>query len=171
LGIGWWPRSGGGTDALFSALRSCQRRLAHLKDLELLDSFGTPRDRERGGSGQPRWVLGRLGLDFHAAEREERMTPPAKAKAYTARLSRRPSLSHLLGVNGFFTALLGHARRDPDLRLVQWWSERTIASWFPFVCPDGLGLWHAGDDVAFFSTTPAPKTTAGSSTSWAATST
>src|SRR5690606_16780441 len=52
--------------ALFGALRSCQRRLAHLKELELLDNFGTPRDRERGGSGQPRWVLGRLGLDFHA---------------------------------------------------------------------------------------------------------
>jgi hypothetical protein len=107
-------------EALFGALRSCQRRLAQLKELGLLASFTLPRQRERGGSGQTRWVLGRLGLDFHAARREQRMTAPLKAKAYVARLARRPSLNHLLGVNTLFCALLGQDRRHRDRWLEVW---------------------------------------------------
>jgi hypothetical protein len=42
-------------------------------------------------------------------------------------------------------------RPDPDLRLGQWWSERTVASWFPCVHPDGLGLRNDyGDEITFF---------------------
>lgn len=138
--------------ALFGALRSCQRRLAHLKGLELLDSFSPPRQRDRGGSGQTRWVLGRLGLDFHAAATDERMTPPLKAKAYAARIGRRPSLRHLLGVNSLFCTLLAQARRDPALSLRVWWGEHTAQKQLSsHVYPDGLGRWREhGREVCFF---------------------
>jgi hypothetical protein len=138
-------------EALFGALRSCQRRLAQLKELGLLASWSPPRQRERGGSGQTRWVLGRLGLDFHAARRDQRMTAPLKAKVYVALLARRPSLNHLLGVNTRFCALLGQGRRHRDRWLEVWWDERSAARNFSWVHPDGVGLWHEHDrEVAFF---------------------
>ncbi|HEY7224677.1 MAG TPA: replication-relaxation family protein [Micromonosporaceae bacterium] len=136
--------------ALFGALRACQRRLAHLRGLELVDRFTLPRPRS-GGSVQGHWALGRLGLDWHAAAREE---PPATARAARLRLARlahRPTLAHLLGVNSFFTALMGVARNRPDTALVRWWSEPTATRLFTAVFPDGHGLWHEnGRTVGFF---------------------
>lgn len=75
-----------------------------------------------------------------------------------------PRLGHLLGVNGFFTALAGHARHHPDHvlgpdgvgGLTSWVSERRFADTFFLtnaagVHPDGYGCWEAhGRAVRFF---------------------
>jgi hypothetical protein len=37
-------------------------------------------------------------------------------------LTARSSLSHLLGVNQFFTDLAAHARTHPGARLERWWN-------------------------------------------------
>ena len=63
-----------------------------------------------------------------------------------------PRLAHLLGVNGFFTALVREARHsDGVCRLVEWRSERSFAvRWGDLVRPDGYGRWSEdGVEVDF----------------------
>ncbi|MHB8456845.1 MAG: replication-relaxation family protein, partial [Acidimicrobiales bacterium] len=63
-----------------------------------------------------------------------------------------PRLAHLLGVNGFFTALTREARHsDGRCRLAEWRSERDFAArWGDLVRPDGYGRWHEdGAEVRF----------------------
>jgi len=51
-------------------------------------------------------------------------------------------LAHLVGCNGFFTALLRAARTWPGCALEQWWSKRRCArEWGEVVRPDGYGTW------------------------------
>jgi hypothetical protein len=58
-------------------------------------------------------------------------------------LSRQ--LSHLLGVNGIFTALAAAARHHPPADLTTWWPERQCAkTWAPYIRPDGFGHWREG---------------------------
>jgi protein involved in plasmid replication-relaxation len=138
------------TQALFGSPRACQQRLARLRRLELADRFTPPRS-PHGGSVQAHWTLGRLGLDLHAAARGDPTTTPRAAKTRVARLAERPSLPHLLGVNGFFSALLGRARQHTSTTLTRWWSEPVSSHMFPGVFPDGHGLWReAGATVGFF---------------------
>jgi len=59
-------------------------------------------------------------------------------------------LQHLLGVNGFFTDLMAHARTHRDTDLQRWWSESETARRFVGVHPDGHGLWRDGDRVVGF---------------------
>ena len=57
-------------------------------------------------------------------------------------LAASQRLAHLVGVNGFFTALLRSARTRPGCRLEEWWSERRCArEWGEVVRPDGYGVW------------------------------
>jgi hypothetical protein len=138
------------TQALFGSLRACQQRLARLHSLELVDRFTLPRP-PTGGSVEWHWTLGRLGLDLHAAARQEPITTPRAAKTRVARLAERPSLAHLLGVNGFFTALLARARTRPGAGLTRWWPESVASQTFHAVFPDGHGIWREdGRTVGFF---------------------
>jgi hypothetical protein len=60
-------------------------------------------------------------------------------------LSRQ--LGHLLGVNGFFTALVAAARNHPAAELATWWPERQCAkTWAPYIRPDGFGRWREGGE-------------------------
>jgi hypothetical protein len=63
-------------------------------------------------------------------------------------------LAHVVGVNGFFTALAAYARqqRTEGARLATWWSERRSADrWGRIVRPDGYGRWEEhGREVDFF---------------------
>jgi len=69
-------------------------------------------------------------------------------------LAHSQRLAHTVGVNGFFTSLLGHARHRPPgrARLTAWLSERRCADqWGRIVRPDGYGRWQeAGREVDFF---------------------
>jgi hypothetical protein len=136
--------------ALFSSLRMCQHRLRQLDALELVDRFGRPRSRRHGGSRPAHWTLGRLGLDLHAAAEGAAFTSARVARQTVAALAESPRLEHLLGVNGFFTDLLAHARTDPDAALVRWWSEREATRRFAGVFPDGHGLWRRGGRLVGF---------------------
>jgi hypothetical protein len=129
----------------------CQHRLHQLHSLELLDRFAPPRNRRQGGSGPTHWTLGRLGFDLHAAGLRGTFTSTGAARQRLAHLAESPTLHHLLGVNGFFTDLLAHARTHPHTRLQRWWSEPEAARRFVGIHPDGHGLWR--DDarvVGFF---------------------
>jgi hypothetical protein len=54
-------------------------------------------------------------------------------------------LAHLVGCNGFFTALMHQARIRGDAELVEWWSERRCAAaWGKAVIPDGYAIWVEG---------------------------
>jgi hypothetical protein len=70
-----------------------------------------------------------------------------------------PKLRHQLGVNDFFVALAGYARRrgwphvnQPDgIGLVTWWSETQATSPYASVRPDGYGRWaENGRLVGFY---------------------
>jgi hypothetical protein len=60
-------------------------------------------------------------------------------------------LAHLVGTNGFFTALLRAARTSACCELSEWWSERRCArEWGEVVRPDGYGVWtEAGATLPF----------------------
>jgi hypothetical protein len=136
--------------ALFSSSRMAQHRLHQLHSLELLDRFAPPRNRRLGGSGPTRWTLGRLGFDLHAAGQRGTFTSARAARQRLAHLAESPTLAHLLGVNSFFTDLIGHARTHPGSRLQRWWSEPETARRFVGVHPDGHGLWRDGDHLVGF---------------------
>jgi hypothetical protein len=135
---------------LFSSSRAAQDRLRQLHSLELLDRFIPPRNRRLGGSQPTRWTLGRLGFDLHAAGARGAFTTVRTARQRLAYLAESPTLAHLLGVNGFFTGLLAHARTHPDAHLQRWWSETEAARRFAGVHPDGHGLWREGDQLVGF---------------------
>ena len=60
-------------------------------------------------------------------------------------LAKSEHLGHLVGVNGFFTALVRSARQRTDATLATWWSERRCAAaWGEVVRPDGYGVWAEG---------------------------
>ena len=64
----------------------------------------------------------------------------ARALAHDLASSQR--LAHVVGTNGFFTALLRSARTRPGCALTEWWSERRCArEWGEVVRPDGYAVW------------------------------
>ncbi len=65
-------------------------------------------------------------------------------------IGKSQRLRHLVGVNGFFSALAAESRRE-DCDLSLWWSERHCATQFDRIAqPDGLGVWEeAGNRVVF----------------------
>jgi hypothetical protein len=133
---------------LFTALRTCQIRLAALRRLGLLERFRFARD---GGGSQPwHWTLGHAGALLQAAATGR---PPPTAHAHADQLLRRsasPTLGHLVTTNEFFVGLAHHARTHPGTRLDRWWSEPQAAARFPGIHPDGHGLWtRNGTTVGF----------------------
>lgn len=72
------------------------------------------------------------------------------ARQRLAYLAESPTLVHLLGVNGFFTDLMAHARTHSDTRLQRWWSEPETARRFVGIQPDGHGLWRDGNRLVGF---------------------
>ena len=125
----------------FDNTNTAQHRLTTLYKLRLLERF-QPLDH-RYASLPYHYVLDELGAMVVAAERGE---DPDKShwradKALAIGKSQR--LRHLVGVNGFFSALVAESRRRDDCDLSLWWSERHCASQFDrIVNPDGLGRWE-----------------------------
>jgi hypothetical protein len=97
------------------------------------------------------YVLDQLGAIVVAAEQDH---DPDKAhwqyeKALAIGRSQR--LAHVVGTNGFFSALMAEGRRRDDRALSLWWSERYCGSNFNEIArPDGLGVWEGrGAQVTF----------------------
>ena len=133
----------------FDHTNTAQHRLTTLYNLRLLDRF-QPLDH-RYASLPYHYVLDELGAMVAAAQWGE---DPEKSrwradKALAIGKSQR--LGHLVGVNGFFSALVAESRRREDCDLSLWWSERHCTSQFDRIAqPDGLGVWEeAGNRVVF----------------------
>lgn len=150
--------------ALFPSLDFCQRRLRTLYRLRLVARFRP--QRADGGSYPYHYVIDQLGAEVVAASRDERPPRRDHARVERRRWTSTRSLSHRLGVNGFFTDLAGHARTHPDTGLIEWLPEMVcqragtftsrqdpglVRAYQPRVRPDGYGRWvDGGVGVPFF---------------------
>jgi hypothetical protein len=167
----WLAEHGGLTSfqfaqALFPSLDYAQERLHKLVGLRVLERFRP--NRFGGGSFPYHYVLGQLGLEVVSAQRGEHLQRGYRDRARRRRwqLTNRANLPHMVGVNGFFTALAGQARTHPGCELARWWSARQCQQMGAFATddadvaeriytpksrPDGHGLWvQAGSRVSFF---------------------
>jgi hypothetical protein len=130
-------------DLGFPAVRKAQERLSILFQLEVVDRF---RVRSWSGSGPFHFVLGPAGAAVIAAERGVTISDLGWRRDVGAALATSSQLSHLVGCNGFFTALLRAARECPDAELAQWWSaRRCAAAWGEVVRPDAYAVWVEGE--------------------------
>jgi hypothetical protein len=150
--------------ALFPSLDYAQERLRTLTRLGVVDRFRP--NRPDGGSYPYHYVLAQLGVEVVAAQRGGELPRRDQAKRRRWHLTNRANLPHLLGTNGFFAALGGHARTHPDTMLVRWWpagrcqgmgafaeagDDVHVRTYTPTVRPDGHGIWVDGDqEVPFF---------------------
>jgi hypothetical protein len=134
--------------------------------LRLVERFRS--NRYGGGSFPYHYVLAQLGLEVISAQRGEPLLRGDRDRARRRRwqLTNRANLPHLVGVNGFFTGLAGHARTHPGCELARWWSERQCRQMGAFASedadvaerlytptsrPDGHGIWiEHGTQAAFF---------------------
>jgi len=133
----------------FVGLDTAQRRLVRLYRLGVLDRF---RWRVAVGSINWHYTLGPIGSQLVAAGRGVDAPRPAEMRRRTMRLAGSPRLDHLLGCNGFFTALTARARQQPGTALAEWWSERRCAEHYgQIVRPDAYGAWvEDGRRAEFF---------------------
>jgi len=131
----------------FGSTTRAQHRLQELHELGVLWRFRFP--RAAGGSYPWHYALGYTGARLIAAQKAVRPPRPAEHQQHFERLVESPKLRHQLGVNDFFVALAGHARRQdwgrpnqPDgSGLVTWWSETQTTTPYASVHPDGYGQW------------------------------
>jgi hypothetical protein len=136
-------------DLAFPSRNAAEHRLAVLHQLGVLDRF---RPHHSPGSAPYHYVLGPLGAALLAAEQDQEPSQLGYRRDRTLALAHSQRLAHLLGVNGFFTALARTARQHPDAELEGWWPEqRCAAQWGRLVRPDGYGRWREHDRrVDFF---------------------
>ena len=136
-------------EMFFDNINTAQHRLTTLYQLRLVERF-QPLDR-RYVSQPYNYVLDQLGAMVVAAEadKDPDQTHWQYEKALAIGSSQR--LAHLVGTNGFFSALLAEGRRRDDRALSLWWSERFCASNFNEIArPDGLGVWEEGGALVTF---------------------
>ncbi len=126
-------------DVGFTGERRARMRLGELYALDILDRF---RPATWATPAPYHWTLGPLGAALLAAESGLDGSLPAWRRTLAHDLAHSQRLTHLVGVNGFFTALLRSARTRPGCSLSEWWSERRCAhEWGAVVRPDGYGIW------------------------------
>jgi hypothetical protein len=127
-------------DLAFPSRNAAEHRLAALHQLGVVDRF---RPHRSPGSAPYHYVLGPLGAALLAAEHDEDPSQLGYRRDRALALAHSQRLGHLLGVNGFFAALVRAARQHPDADLEVWWPEqRCAARWGGLVRPDGYGRWR-----------------------------
>ena len=130
-------------DVGFTGERRARMRLAELHALDLLDRF---RPQVWGNPSPFHWTLGPLGAALVVAEAGLEPSALSWRRTLAHELAASQRLGHLVGVNGFFCALLRSARTRPGCSLDEWWSERRCArEWGEVVRPDGYGIWTEAD--------------------------
>jgi hypothetical protein len=136
------------TDVGFTGGRRARMRLAELYALEVLDRF---RPRTGGNPVPLHWVLGPLGAALVAAEHGIDPADLDWRRGLVHDLAASQRLTHLVGLNGFFTALIRSSRARSGCALTEWWSERRCAhEWGEVVRPDGYGVWIDNDTTLPF---------------------
>jgi hypothetical protein len=128
-------------DLAFPSRNAAEHRLAVLHQLGVVDRF---RPRHTPGSAPYHYVLGGLGAALLAAQTDQDPAGLGYRRDRALALAHSQRLAHLLGVNGFFTALARAARQQQgEAALEVWWSEqRCAAQWGQVVHPDGYGRWR-----------------------------
>ena len=126
-------------DVGFTGERRARTRLSELYALDVLERF---RPRTAANLASYHWVLGPLGAALVAVEAGVDVAELDWRRGLVHDLAASQRLAHLVGVNGFFTALLRTARTRSGCRLEEWWSERRCGrEWGEVVRPDGYGVW------------------------------
>jgi len=126
-------------DVGFTGERRARTRLSELCALDVLERF---RPRTGANLAPFHWVLGPLGVALVAAEAGVDVAELDWRHGLVHDLAASQRLAHLVGVNGFFTALLRSARTRSGCQLADWWSERRCGrEWGEVVRPDGYGVW------------------------------
>jgi len=129
-------------DIGFDSVRKAQERLRVLFHLEVVDRF---QPRSWSGSGPLHFVLGPAGASVIAAERQTTVTQLSWHRDAATSLATSSQLGHLVGTNGFFTALARSARERSGAELAEWWPQRRCAAaWGDAVRPDAYGIWVEG---------------------------
>jgi hypothetical protein len=130
-------------DVGFTGERRARMRLGELYALDILDRF---RPQAWGNPAPFHWTLGPLGAALVAAEAGVDRSALSWRRSLAHDLAASQRLAHLVGLNGFFCALLRSARTRPGCWLDEWWSERRCAAeWGEVVRPDGYGIWTEAD--------------------------
>ena len=138
------------TDLAFPGTDTAEHRLVILHRLGVVDRF---RPHRRHGSAPYHYVLGPAGAAVLAAERGVTVKQLGWRRDRLLGLAASQQLAHLVGVNGFFSALARAARQQPGTALVTWWpAQRCAARWGTLVHPDAYGRWREQDlgEVDFF---------------------
>jgi hypothetical protein len=131
------------TDVAFTGARRTRTRLVELATLDIVDRF---RPQTWSTPAAFHWVLGTLGTALIAAEHGVEIAELDWRAGLVHDLAVSQRLNHLVGINGFFTALLRTTRTRPGTDLEEWWSERRCArEWGEVVRPDGYGVWAETD--------------------------
>ncbi len=138
-------------DLAFGSLNVAQHRLVALARLGVLERF-RPVWPHGGGSAPWHYVLGPAGAAVLAAEQATTPAQLGYRRDRVLAIAHSQRRAHQVGVNGFFAALAGRARRHPDAELLAWLSERACAErWGHVVRPDGYGHWRdPTGEVDFF---------------------
>jgi hypothetical protein len=140
-------------EVFFGSLDRAEHRLKQLTDAHVLARFRL-HTRHGEGSAPYHYVLGPAGAGVLAAEQDTDVRRLGYRRDRALEVAHSQRLGHLVGVNGFFTALAGNARqrRRGGAMLAVWWSERRCHDrWGQIVRPDGYGRWREhGTEVDFF---------------------
>jgi hypothetical protein len=136
----------------FGHHKTAGKRLAYLVGVRVLDRF-QPQNPVWGGSQPYHYVLGPMGAAVEAAHRGDDADRAARRwkGERTLALGRTQRLAHIIGVNGVYASLVGHARHCPEAGLVEWMTEAEAARWTEgIVRPDAFGRWQEGGEAAEF---------------------
>ncbi len=122
-------------DVGFNGQRRARMRLGELYALDVLDRF---RPGRWAASAPYHWVLGPLGAALVAAEAGRDIGDVAWRRRLIYELAASQRLEHLVGSNGFFSALLRAERTGGNCALTECWCERRCArEWGGVVGADG----------------------------------
>jgi hypothetical protein len=124
----------------FSGERRTSQRLAQLAGLGVLESV---RPRSVTAAVPQHWLLGPIGVHVAAAELGVTVQVATRRRESARHLLLGQQLTHRVGTNGIFTALLAASRTPtPAGWLEEWWpARRCAAEYAPHIRPDGYGVW------------------------------
>ncbi len=127
--------------AAFPSPNAGRRRLRELYQWSVADRFHPSR---AWGNAPLHYVLGPAGATVLAADAGVEPTTVGYRRERAMSIAHSPRLTHLLGVNAWFIALItAAAHAGGPTRLRAWWSEARCARYFgDLVRPDAYGRWH-----------------------------
>ncbi|MBL7487796.1 replication-relaxation family protein [Frankia sp. AgB1.9] len=140
-------------EAAWDARRSANERLLQLYRWRLLDRF-QPLLGVGHGQAPAHYILDTAGAQILAAEDGIPVKDTGYNRENTLAIAHSLRLAHTIAVNGFFTALIAHARHpNPPGSLTAWWPEtRCFRAVGDLVRPDAYGRWHTtgGRETAWY---------------------